>query len=384
MPQMVKAVVMTGPGKLEVQEFPYPKMEDGAMILKVEASGICGTDKHAYKGELVLYGGTEAEQRGKFPIIRGHENVGIIAEITDKAAKNMEFHGEPLKVGDRVTMFPNVICGKCWYDRHIFGFSWCVNNKTYGNAFRSDEPPHLMGGWAEYMYILPNVFIYKVPDDMPPEIAVLVEIMTCAAPVDKAKEFYSLASEGFGNMDTVVVQGIGPLGLAHLIRARAMGAGDIVAVDASEFRLNLAKEFGADYVLNVAKTTSKERITFVKDITQGRGADMVIECVGIPQVVPEGLEMLRRGGVYIEAGNFVDTGEVSLNVHRHLCAKNVRFIGSTNHPYTEYPKTIRFLQKYAKWFPFEKFVTHKFKLDQAEQAMAAALSSDSMKVIFTP
>ncbi|MDD5699421.1 MAG: alcohol dehydrogenase catalytic domain-containing protein, partial [Victivallaceae bacterium] len=335
MTQKVKAAVMVEPGRIEIQEFPYPQLKDErAMILKMEMSGVCGTDKHTFEGRSKQYAGTAAETDTPFPIIPGHENVGIVAEIGSIAAKEMEFYGRELKVGDRVTMSPDTVCGKCWYCRNTFGYPRCEHMKAYGNAFSSTQAPYLFGGWAEYMYILPNTFIYKVPDTMPPEVGVLAEVFTVSFAVDRAKEAYSLANEGFGAADTVVIQGVGPLGLGALIKARMLGAGDIIAIDRSAFRLNMAGEFTADYTLNIDTTTREERIAGIMELTHGRGADLVVECTGSPHAVIEGLDMLRKGGTYIEAGNFVDTGTTEININRHLCAKNVRLFGVTNHPFT--------------------------------------------------
>jgi L-iditol 2-dehydrogenase len=117
------------------------------MILKMEMSGVCGTDKHTFEGRSKQYAGTSAETDTPFPIIPGHENVGVVAEIGAKAAKEMEFYGNELKVGDRVTMSPDVVCGKCWYCRNTFGYPWCEHMKAYGNAFPSTQEPYLFGGW---------------------------------------------------------------------------------------------------------------------------------------------------------------------------------------------------------------------------------------------
>jgi L-iditol 2-dehydrogenase len=175
------------------------------------------------------------------------------------------------------------------------------------------------------------------------------------------------------------------MGICHLIKARVMGAGNIVVTDLSDFRLELAKEFGADHILNVGRTTQKERLEFIRSITHGRGPDLVVECAGIAEVVPEGLEMLRKGGVYVEAGNFVETGEVSLSPHRHFCSKNIRLIGMTNHPFTGYTPSLELMQRYAETFPFEKFVTHEYPLIQTEQAQLKSLDSDScLKVVVKP
>ena len=385
MGKTVKAAVMTGPGKMEIQNFPYPELnDDRAMILKMEMSGVCGTDKHTFEGRSKQYAGTSAETDTPFPIIPGHENTGIVAEIGKIARKEMEFYGMELKEGDRVTMSPDLVCGKCWYCRNTYGYPWCEHMKAYGNAFPSTEKPYLFGGWSEYMYILPGTFVYKVPDGMAPEISVLTELFTVSYAVDRAKEAYSLANEGFGAADTVVIQGVGPMGLAALTKSRILGAGDIIAVDKSDFRLNMAKEFTADYTLNIDKTSREKRIARVMELTHGRGADLVVECTGSPHAVIEGLDMLRKGGTYIEAGNFVDTGTTQININRHLCAKNVRLFGVTNHPFTHYGQSLKLMEKYSKVFPFEKFVTHHYKIDDAEKGLRRSFDADTMKVVIEP
>ena len=378
MPNIVKAAVLTRPGHIEIQEFPYPRLDRGSLLLRMEMCGICGTDKHTYQGHSRQYAGTEAETITPFPIIQGHENVGIVEEINGEFR---DFDHQLLKPGDRITMCPDYVCGHCWYCRNTFGYPWCENVRGYGNAFTSAEPPHLFGGYAEYMYLLPGTFVYKVPAGLPVEVAVLAELFTVSYAVEAAKEVYALSGFGFHTGCTVVVQGVGPMGLCFLIRARMMGAGEIIAIDRSAYRLEMARQFGADHTLSTLETTPEERIAFVRDRTHGRGADVALECAGVPAAVVEGLDLLRKGGTYIEAGNFTDTGEVSFNPHRLLCAKNVRLIGVTNHPYTGYGPSMRLMGRFAGAFPFERVVTHRYPVDRAEEALLKSMQPDSMKVV---
>jgi threonine dehydrogenase-like Zn-dependent dehydrogenase len=98
----------------------------------------------------------------------------------------------------------------------------------------------------------------------------------------------------------------------------------------------------------------------------------------------EGIEMLKRGGMMLEMGNFADTGEININVHRHICSKNIRLIGLTNHPSTAYGPALRLLERYADRYPFEEMVTHEFGLDDVETAMRTSMSPESMKVAVVP
>ncbi len=384
MPKQVKAVVMTGPGKIETQMLPYPKLERGALILKVGMSGICGTDKHAFKGEKVLYGGTEAEQEIVYPGVRGHENVGEIVDI-DPADQNLiEYEGKELKVGDRVTMCPNVICGLCWYCRNIFAYPFCAKNTTIGLSYRSDMAPWVGGGWAEYMFVPPKAWVYKVPEDMPDELAALTELFVVAATLDRAKEFSRIEARGFGFADTVTIQGAGAIGCMHVAKAKMLGAGQIIILDESDTKLRLAKEFGADVTINVKNVTQAERIKIIKDLTSGRGSDVTVETAGTAKAFTEGLEYTRRGGTYVETGSFVDTGDVPLNVHRHIAAKNVLIIGNSNHPHNGYAKAIHMMMKFRKEYPFEKLITHVFSLDDGKIAMDKSFELDCLKVMFKP
>jgi threonine dehydrogenase-like Zn-dependent dehydrogenase len=384
MADAVRAAVLVAPGQYEVQDFPRPSLADGALLMQVEMSGICGTDKHTFMGETKQYAGTPAETDTPFPIIQGHENVGVIAEISPTAAESIEFYGRQLAVGDRITMCPDVVCGRCYPCTHVMGYVWCDNSQCYGNSFTSAEPPHLLGGWAEYMYLRPDTFVYKVPSGLSPRVAVLAELMACTASLDKVKEFSSYAMEGFNSGDTVVVIGSGPLGLLHVAKADMMGAGQIIASDLSHYRLAWARRCGADEVLDVSSTTAEERLERVRELTAGRGADVVLHMANTPQSFIEGIEMLKRGGMMLEMGNFVDTGDVSVNVHRHICSKNIRLLGLTNHPSTGYGPALRLLERYSDRYPFEEMVTHEFGLDQVETAMRTSMSPHSMKVAVVP
>lgn len=377
-PDFVRAVTMLGPGELALREYPWPKLDCGEAIMQIELSGICGTDKHTYRGETTQYAGTLSEQSSPFPLIPGHENVGIIVE-TNQA---VDFYGKPLQVGDRVTMCPDLVCGKCPACRHIHGYSWCEHWRGYGNSFRATEEA-LLGGWAEYMRLLPETFVYRVPDEMPPELAVMTELMACTYALDKAKEFSTLANEGFVSGASVLIQGAGPLGICHVIKARIMGAGLILVSDKSEERLAMARRFGADATLNITQHSPEEHSDFILANTAGRGVDLAVECTGEPAAIHDGVAALRRGGMYLLEGLFVDKGSIPFNFH-HVVSKSIRIIGLSNHPFTAYEKSMELLLRNRERFPFAEFISHRFALEQAELAMETALSEKSMKVVFEP
>jgi threonine dehydrogenase-like Zn-dependent dehydrogenase len=193
-----------------------------------------------------------------------------------------------------------------------------------------------------------------------------------------------MGGEGFGSGATIVIQGVGPLGLMHVFKSRIMGAGTIIAIDGSDFRLRLAKEFGADHCISLNGATRDQRVQAVRDLTQGRGGDVIVECTGVAEAIPEGLEMARRGGAYFVAGVFADVGDIPINPHRHLLANQIRLFGMTNHPPTGYSGSLKLLNRFKRDYPLKKFVTHEFPVDQVDKAMAQAFDINScMKVVLT-
>jgi threonine dehydrogenase-like Zn-dependent dehydrogenase len=375
----VLAATLVKPGKYEIREYPLPEPAAGCVLIRMEMSGICGTDKHTFQGYTTQYGGRQLE----FPIIQGHENVGTIAAIGGDG-KYADFEGVALREGDRVVVGANVACGECYYCRHDFPYYCCEKTTDYGNNLSAKYPPHLFGGWAQYMYVAPGSFLVKVPDELPSEVAVLTEIFAVSVGLDRAKQISAFPNESFRFDDTVVVLGVGPLGMCFLMKARMLGAGTIIAVDKSEFRLNFAKRLGADFAVNVGSMSRPERLQMVKDLTHGRGADMVIECAGVPEAVPEALEMLRVGGLLVEAGNFSDLGEVPLSPHRHICAKNARILGVGGEEPAAYGPSMRQMARYMKNYPLREFVTHRYGLRDVDAAMKKSVEAESMKVVLEP
>jgi len=371
------------PGRYEIREYPLPDPAPGCLLVKMEVSGICGTDKHTYQGYVGQYGGAGTPRPVPFPIIQGHENVGTIAAIGGDG-RYTDFEGVGLKIGDRVIVGPNVSCGECYYCRHDFPYYCCEKTVDYGNNISSKNPPHLFGGWSQYLYVVPGSFLVKVPEDLPSEIAVLTEIMAVTVGLDRAKQISAFPSESFRFDDSVVVLGTGPLGMCFVMKARMLGAGTIIAIDLSDYRLNFAQKLGADHVINASRTSEAERLTMIRDLTHDRGADVVVESAGVPQAVRESLDMLRVGGLLVEAGNFSDMGEISISPHRHLCAKNVRILGVGGEEPAAYGPSMRQMVRYMRHYPLAEFVTHRFGLRQVEAAMKKSMDADSMKVVIDP
>lgn len=387
----VKAAVMKGPGRLEIQEFPLPEVGESEALIKVGLSGICGTDKHMYLGEITHPGGIETP----FPIIPGHEIVGVVEKIGEKARYTLEGRGGELKAGDRVVPVCDVGCNRCFNCRFTFGYvAWCRHAAAYGTLFSCKDPPHLRGGWAQYMHIHPNTLLFKVPGGIPPEVAVLTEPLAVAyGTLMKAMHPCSPVMDlhGFNPGDIVVIQGLGPIGLVHAIMARMIGAGDLIVVgagtEADAWRAEyIAREFGSvvDYIVNERKPESRVEETL--RLTGGRGADVVIECTGAPNAIVEGLEMLRdRGGMLLVVGVFIDTGEtIKLNPARLISHKNALIMGVTNHPLQGYHIAMKLMRKYSSKLSLHKIVTHTYPIEKAREALEKAIEGKAIKVAIAP
>ena len=381
-PRDVRAVVMTGPGAMELRRYPYPAIDRDSAVLKVEMCGICGTDKHIFKGEA-----TQICGKPICPYIGGHEVIGTIVEIGPNAAAVMEYDHRRLRAGDRVAVAVEVNCGKCWYCRNQYNNITCENQvMAYGIHPGADVPPHLRGGFAEYMHIAPGTSLFKIPDAMSTDVAVFVEEMAVAYhSLARATQPFPAVKEGFGPGDSVAVLGNGPLGILHGIMAGIHGAGLAVATDLSETRLAKAKELYADVTINASRIPASERVRMARELTDGVGPDLVIESAGVPEVFLEALEMVRKGGTVIEVGNWVDTGQtVPLNVMQHVACKNVH-IHSVFHCGTDWGPVLKLMQKQAGRYPFASLISHRMGLDELVANMRVVVNPDEcMKVEVIP
>jgi threonine dehydrogenase-like Zn-dependent dehydrogenase len=377
---MIRAAVTERPGRISLREFPLPEPEPGAVLMRVCYSGVCGTDKHTFRGESKQYAGTPHERDLTYPLICGHENVGIVV-ATGGAVLDSE--GRVLKPGDRIVPGANVPCGTCHFCRNNYPYYFCTQMEDYGNSLHCGRPPHLFGGWAEYMYLLPGTPIFSVPDDLPDHVAVLTEIMAVTHGVETATSLLGMmGGNRFGI--TVAVLGIGPLGLCHLIKGRLLGAGRLIATDCFDSRLRVAEEFGASLTFNVSTTDPAERLARVQEVTNGLGADIVLSCSGVPAGFLEALRLVRVGGVVVEAGTFVDMGPVSINPNSDICTRNVSIIGIGGETATSYLPAMRLMAANLDRLPFDRIVSHRFPLNRAQEGVELAQTEAAMKVVIAP
>lgn len=375
----VKAAVLTEPKKIEIVYFDKPEVKKNAILMQTEICGICGTDVHIYEGRMKI----------QYPVILGHEFCGRIKEIGEEA-RTLEAKGQILNEGDRITVVPgtNKYCGKCYFCKFMpHKPNLCPNRRAYGSTISCKDPPHLFGGYSEYVYVDPVYFwVYKIPADMPEEVAALIEPMAVASrAVERAFEpGLSYIGEGFGPGKSVIIQGAGPIGILVLTVAKIIGARKTIVIDMSDARLEIAKKFGADYTIDLKEFSRAEDLTNeVRKLTQGLGGDVVIECAGVPVAFAQGIEMTRNGGRYVEVGHFVDSGGVEIHPYI-ICRKDIDILGSWVYPPTQFETAINLLYSKLDCFPFKELVTHKFGLEETENGIETMKKHEGLKIAIKP
>ena len=372
--RFVKSVVLEAKGKLSIKNFPYPELNKNCAIIRMEYSGICGTDKHSFEGFFHQKGGRPIP----LPVIQGHENVGIIEEINGEL---LDHDGNILHVGDRVVPAPNISCGKCFACRNNRPYYYCECKLDYGNNIGAGDPPHIFGGWSEYLYILPGSHLFKYPESLNPKFGTFIEPLSVTGCLDKARQ-WSSEWEPFRSGDTVVILGTGPIGLFHLIKSNLMGAGKIYAVDPYKFRTSLALEFGAS---NTITSNDREEIKDnINRLTNNVGADLVVDCSGVSEGFTIALELIREGGMVLEVGIFSNSHDIAINPHSHILEKSARVIGVGGDDISQYYPSIKLLERSIDKLPWGKVISHEYKIDKVHEAMDVAMSDQSMKVLLHP
>jgi len=341
--QKGKAVVFMGAGNpFEEREFPVPdKLEPGAILVKTSLATVCGSDMHTWKGRRPF----------PSPSILGHETVGSIVRLGPGVDNDAA--GRPISEGDRVVWTIMSCCGTCFFCRIRRLPQKCLNLFKYGHV-KSDQPPHFTGGFAEYVYVRPGTGIFKVPEDMADEEA---SPLTCAAAtvtggLDKVELHFG---------DNVVLQGAGMLGLYAAAIAKEQGAGNIIVIDVIPERLEMAKGFGADEILNAKEYDDDGLVSRIKDLTEGWGADLVVEVTGRPEVVPLGVRMLRTGGRYLLQGSLYPGDAFMIDGH-DVITKCLTIAGLHNYDARHLRSALIFAYNARRKYPFKKLVGPKFPL----------------------
>lgn len=341
----MKGVKFVGPEEIEVKEFPDPRPGEGEVIVQIKVSSLCRSDMSLYHGTPLL------EVKEGVSVIPGHEPCGVVVETGPGVPEHM------LKVGDRVAVYLAIGCGHCPYCRKGL-LNLCPDWQCIG--FDID------GGHAEKLRI-PAINCLKIPDKM--------SFAVGALSTDKAGTLYHAQKRlSVSARDNIVIFGMGPMGLVGVCIAHALGA-TVIAVDLLDERLEMAKNVGADYVIN---GSSPDVVEEIKSICDGAGVDVGIDCTGNGIAQSQMLDSLKKEG----RGAFIGEGpKAVINPSAQFIRKRLTVIGSWYFPIHEYEEVANFIIK--KKLPLEKLISHVFKLDDAPKAFETFDKRETRIAIFS-
>jgi len=291
----MKALVLKDYNRLEYTDAPEPQIAPDEVLVQVKAVGICGSDVHGLDGST---------GRRIPPLIMGHEAAGVVAEVAADVTG--------WRRGQRVTFDSTLYCGRCHFCNQGL-INLCDSRQVLGvscEEFRRD------GAFADYVSV-PARVLYQLPDDLPFEQAAMVEPVSVAV--------HAVSRLPMRQDDTAVVIGAGVIGLLAIQALRAQGYGRVIAVDVDEGRLEMAQRLGADEVVVSSASRQLAPLGEVRKLTGSRGADVVLEAVGLPATVKLAVECVRKGGAVAQVGNVSPMAEIPLQL---LVSRQISLLGS--------------------------------------------------------
>ena len=360
-----QVAILMGVKDIAVKEFDLPPVEPGALLLEVVKANVCGSDLHIWRGLHPVI---------KKGVVMGHEFIGRVLKLGEGV--KTDYAGSPVAVGDRVVAPYFLTCLKC--PPCLRGeFSLCQNAYKF-TAASPETPPHFHGSYSTHYYVHPNQYFYKVPEG-------LADAVAAGANCGLAQVFYGLDMAGLLMGETVAIQGAGGLGLHASAVAKEKGARVIVIEGAAE-RLEFAKSFGADHLIDLKKFTKvDERLEQVKKISGSDGADVVLEVSGVPSAFAEALQLVRTGGRVIGIGNILTGPEFETSIAPGVITrKGITVKGIVRYAPYYLHRSLKFLEKNHRKYPYEKFSDREYSLGEAKEALERSESRSVARAIIAP
>lgn len=350
-------------GAFTLREIPLRAPGRGELLVRVAMSTICRSDIHAWQGR----------RPHPCPGVLGHEIVGRIVAIGEGVGSDLR--GERLAVGDRITFSEYFVAGADYCSEVLALPQKSAGVAKYGHLALT-TPPHHHGGFAEYCYVLPRSWVLRVPDLLSDAEAAP---LNCGVATMMAVTEAAAIRIG----QSVVIQGLGLLGLYGAAIAKARGAVRVIGIDRVESRRALAARFGVDRVLDPAAMDEAELARQVVALCPPLGADAVLEVCGDPAVIPAGIEMLRVGGQYALAGVVNPGATVTLDAHR-LLGKMLTLRGVHNYHPRHLIEALDFVVAQRRRHPFGELVDATYPLDRVGEAMADAAACRVLRAAIVP
>ena len=362
------AVIPKPNAPVEVREVPIPDLEPDSALLDVELSEVCGTDVHVQAGRL---------EGVSYPLIPGHVSVGRLSKIRGHV---FDIEGRPFREGDRITFLDvHRTCNACWYCLIAKATTRCPQRKVYGITYGLEDG--LCGGWAQQIYLKPATRCIHLDADPERFMAGGCALPTALHAVERGEVELG---------DTVLVLGSGPVGINAIILALMRGALRVLCIGAPEHRLDAALETGATAVLSIETHNEQERLEWVLEQTNGRGADVTIEATGAPIAVVQAMRFTRDAGRTVIVGQYTDHGplpnESSFNPHLDLNRKHLDVRGCWGSDFSHFYRGAQIISDTSRSAPWSRLQTRlsRYDLAHANVALADVASGRVIKALIDP
>lgn len=346
-----------------IEKLPLRAPQAGEVLVRISMSTICRSDIHSYQGH----------RPNPCPGVLGHEIVGTIAAMGSGIDRDMR--GDALTIGDRITWSEYFTPGRNYYAEVLDLPQKSPGVDKYGHMAAATQPHH-HGGFGEYCYILPNSWILRLPDELADEEA--APLNCCVATMIAVTE---AANIRLGQ--TVVVQGLGLLGLYGAAIAKARGARCVIGLDPTAERRERALHFGVDVAFDPTPQDQSALLREIRALCRPDGADAVLEVCGVPGVIPLGIQMLRVGGTYVLGGVVNPNSLIALDLNL-LLRKLLTLRGVHNYHPRNLIEALDFVLANRQRFPFHELVDGKYPLERVGEAMADAAAQRVLRAAIIP
>lgn len=343
----MKAAYVTGPMKIELRETPIPQVPDDGILIAVRACGVCGSDLRRWRE------GADAESA---LLIAGHEISGVVKSVGKQVTD--------YEVGEHLAIAPDVHCGKCYYcERGLYNLC--------GHLHLIGITPGYNGGFAEYLVLtaemLSGGIVHRVSEKLSFVQAALAE------PLSSVLSAHEQAGTTLG--DTVVVMGAGPIGCLHIAVARARGA-RVILSEPSEVRRQIAIRFGPELIVDPA---NQNLVNEVRQVTDGRGADIAICANPIAATHTQAVELVRKRGKIILFGGLPKANPMTLLDGNRIHYNEIRVIGTFSYHPSYHAQALDAIERGL--INSDHVITHTFPIDEIDRAFQMAASGEALKVM---
>lgn len=353
-----KAAVLVKPNQMETWDVPVPEPADGGILVKMIMGGVCGSDVHIAQGGYPL----------PFPVILGHEGIGRIEKLG--AGVETDYVGASVKAGDLVYWCPIALCHRC-YSCTVLESVPCEKSSFFEDASKPN-----WGCYSEFAWLPNGMAFYRIPEGASLDA---IAALGCALP----SAIGGLERAGGVRVgQTVVVQGAGPVGLSGVLLAALAGARHVIAIDASEKRLEIALQLGATATISL-NTSKDERRRQIYDLAGPHGPDLVLEAAGQLPAFSEGLDLSGPHGRYLQMGIIGDPGTHS-SKPGDIANKNLTIFGYTFSKPKHYYRALQLSVDLQDRLSLGSLITHRYGIGQASEALEMVQSGTAIKAVIDP